>query len=352
MKKLYYFSLLTYLISTQISCVSAKKYRDLQHEKSVHFADKVNSEQELNRLKNRIGGLQRDTLTLGENYRSLTEKYTALEKANTLSVQKMETALKNNKNQLKQQENSLKKQVVAKDKTLKEKQAVLDNIELALAKDNERKEKAKKALVAATKQYTKNEVSIKEVGPNLRILISDQLLFEAGNTQLNEETNEKALVTNPILTKKGKKALAKIAEPLNKQQDISLTVVGHTDNSPVTGVTFVDNWDVSVRRATAVVRSLTKDFDMEAKQIIAAGHGEYFPITSNQTPEGQAKNRRTEIIVTFDNLENIEVLVSPEELELTEEKNTKQEKKKEKSKTKKTGNKDKEVLEKIEGEEK
>ena len=115
------------------------------------------------------------------------------------------------------------------------------------------------------------------------VSMSDKLLFKSGS---------------PDVESKGKEALEKLAEVLNKNPDISIAIEGHTDNVPIKTVQFKDNWDLSAARATNVVRLLTGQYGMDPKRLTAAGKGEFSPVADNSTPEGKAKNRRTEIVLS------------------------------------------------------
>ena len=99
----------------------------------------------------------------------------------------------------------------------------------------------------------------------------------------------------PVSTRE--EALGKLAEVLNKQTDIDVFIEGHTDNKPINTVQFKDNWDLSVIRATSVVRILIKNYNVNPLQIQPSGRGEYMPVDDNETIEGRSKNRRTEIIM-------------------------------------------------------
>ena len=114
------------------------------------------------------------------------------------------------------------------------------------------------------------------------VAMSDKLLFESGSARVD---------------KRGKEALAKLAEVLNKQSDIDVYIEGHTDSKPINTAQFKDNWDLSVIRATSVVRILTKDYGVNPLQIQPSGRGEYMPVADNESAEGRSKNRRTEIIM-------------------------------------------------------
>ena len=88
-----------------------------------------------------------------------------------------------------------------------------------------------------------------------------------------------------------------LAIVLNETKDISVVIEGHTDNVPVSGK-FADNWSLSTERATSIVRILTKDYKVDARNVVATGRSEFYPVADNTTAEGKAKNRRTEIILS------------------------------------------------------
>ncbi len=112
--------------------------------------------------------------------------------------------------------------------------------------------------------------------------MSDKLLFESGSARVD---------------KRGKEALAKLAEVLNKQTDIDVFIEGHTDTQPIHTAQFKDNWDLSVLRATSVVRILTEEYQVKPLQIQPTGRGEFMPVADNESAEGRSLNRRTEIIM-------------------------------------------------------
>ena len=130
--------------------------------------------------------------------------------------------------------------------------------------------------------FSSDELTVTEKNGKIYVAMSDKLLFESGSAQVN---------------KQGKEALGKLAEVLKKQHDIDVFIEGHTDNKPIKTVQFKDNWDLSVVRATSVVRILTKDYGVNPLQILPCGRGEFMPVDNNESVEGRAHNRRTEIIM-------------------------------------------------------
>lgn len=114
------------------------------------------------------------------------------------------------------------------------------------------------------------------------ISIADKLLFKSGSYVVND--NAKAI-------------LGKVATVVKAKPDFDLMVEGHTDNVPIKTAEILDNWDLSAKRATAVVRILQNDFGVAPGRMTAAGRSEFVPLTDNSTPEGKSRNRRTRIVV-------------------------------------------------------
>ena len=141
----------------------------------------------------------------------------------------------------------------------------------------------KTRLNAALLGFTNSGLSINIVNGRVYVSLSNQLLFSTGKTDID---------------KRGKEALKELATVLNQQEDISILVEGHTDNQAVKNLGSIkDNWDLSVLRATEVVRYLTIEGKMDPKRITASGRSEYYPIDTANSSEALAKNRRTEIIL-------------------------------------------------------
>lgn len=114
------------------------------------------------------------------------------------------------------------------------------------------------------------------------ISISDKLLFQSGSYNLTTRAID---------------VLGKVATVLNNQPNIEFLVEGHTDNVPIKGGPIKDNWDLSVLRATSVVRALQNQFNIDPKRMTAGGRSEYIPVSTNNTAAGKAANRRTRIVV-------------------------------------------------------
>ncbi|MFY7670313.1 OmpA family protein [Tenacibaculum sp. MEBiC06402] len=115
------------------------------------------------------------------------------------------------------------------------------------------------------------------------ISISDKLLFKSGSY---------------TITDKASKVLKKVATVVNAQPEMDVMIEGHTDNTPIAeNSALKDNWDLSVRRSTAIVRELQNKYEVAPERLIAAGRSSYIPLATNDTPANKAKNRRTKIII-------------------------------------------------------
>lgn len=160
-------------------------------------------------------------------------------------------------------------------RTIHEMQRVIDeqNQKVAGLLDN-----VKNALMG----FKDDELTVREEGGKIYVAMSDKLLFESASANVNAQ---------------GQQALGKLADVLNRQTDIDVYIEGHTDSIPIHTPIFKDNWDLSVIRATSVVRILTQTYHVNPLQIQPCGRGEYKPISSNATSDGRARNRRTEIIM-------------------------------------------------------
>lgn len=162
-----------------------------------------------------------------------------------------------------------------------------DNYIQGLQSALNRKDSLNMALVMNLKGAIGNlddkDINIKVDKGVVYIDISDKLLFKSGSYDITERAGE---------------VLGKVATVLKNQPDIEFMVEGHTDNIAVkSGAAFIDNWDLSVKRATTVVRVLQNQYGLSPARMAASGRGEYLPVSNNSSPEGRAANRRTRIVI-------------------------------------------------------
>ena len=171
--------------------------------------------------------------------------------------------------------NSLQQNLQAQQKRLQDLQNLLDQQRKATS---ELKNKMINALVG----YSDSDLTVTQKNGKVYISLSEKFLFPSASA-----------VVNP----KGKEALSKLATVLTANPDIAINIEGHTDSIPIR-TKFQDNWALSTARSTSVVRILVNDYKVDPKRVIASGHAWFDPIDTNSTPEGRARNRRTEIILS------------------------------------------------------
>jgi len=154
--------------------------------------------------------------------------------------------------------------------------------------------KLKNSITDALLNYKTDELNVYIKDGKVYVSLEEKLLFKSGSD---------------VVDIKGKEALKSLAKVLNGTSDITVLVEGHTDNVPIKTKLFEDNWDLSTARATSIVRILTKDYGFNSDRITASGRGQFHPVKSNDTAEGRASNRRTEIILSPDLKEIYQLLL-------------------------------------------
>ncbi|MDT0647812.1 OmpA family protein [Zunongwangia sp. F260] len=242
------------------SCVSQKKYAELET-KQRETQDQLNTAtvklnsclDEKERLNSQISTLNNTNAALLNNVGDLA----------TLSKKEAENL-----------ERSLE--------SIKEKDLAIKSMRDAINK----KDSVTLALVTSLKGALGN-ISDEDIEINVEkgvvyVSISDKLLFESGRYNV---------------TNRAKEVLGKVATVVKNKPDIEFMVEGHTDDKPISSGVIEDNWDLSVKRATSVVRTLQEEFGVEPARMTAAGRSYYIPVATNETAEGRAKNRRTRIVV-------------------------------------------------------
>jgi chemotaxis protein MotB len=240
-----------------------KKYVSKRYRESLHERDS---------LCNGIKTLQADLAKARADYAEVTMKYDALQKSSGSELDKLNSNLSQLNNDL------------GKNKeTLAQREARLRQLESILKRQDSLLQRLNNSVKNALLGFSPEELSVEMRDGKVYVSLSDKLLFKSGNANVEA---------------KGKEALKKLADVLNKNQDVSIAIEGHTDNVPIKTPLYKDNWDLSAARATNVVRLLTDEYGMDAKKLTAAGRGEFSPVADNSTPEGKARNRRTEIVLS------------------------------------------------------
>jgi chemotaxis protein MotB len=261
------------------SCVSTKKFKEMQAKMQGRF-DSLSAE---------YAKLQGELKTCNDQTASLTSKNTGLQGQVDELNKQVAFLRENNTQALKQLEDmsvisgsqaeSIKKSlenIGAKDAYIRDLQSAMahkDSLNMALVMN----------LKGAVGSGNDSDIDIKVDKGVVFIDISDKMLFKSGSFDV---------------TKGAKDVLAKVAAVLKNQPDVEFMVEGNTDNVPLKGHPgLVDNWDLSCKRATSVVRILAKTYGIPPAKMTAAGRGEWVPLMSNDTKEGKAANRRTRIVI-------------------------------------------------------
>ncbi|MEO0059641.1 MAG: hypothetical protein RLZZ312_1288 [Bacteroidota bacterium] len=249
------------------SCVSKKKFTDLES-KNKEIQDLLNSATvKLNLCNEEKSGLSASLAALkdqNDNLKSTNQNLISTAKDMTVlttkGAQNIEKALE----------------------TIKEKDLKISRMQDALTK----KDSVTLALVTSLKSSV--GISDPDIEVNVEkgvvfISIADKLMFKSGSY---------------IVSDRAKEILGKVAKVVNDKPTFECMVEGHTDNVPFSGNgILLDNWDLSVKRSTAIIRVLTKELGVKPSQLIAAGRGEYIPLNDNLTTDDRSKNRRTRIVV-------------------------------------------------------
>ncbi len=326
MKKTFYYLPGIVLISLfAVSCVSGRKYHSLQDtsrqfmsERDAFKTENIGLEMQNKELEARIASLAKESESVKqdilkaeaerakalEDYNKISAQYNELQnshedlvRGNVRETQKLLAELKAAQDNLQKKEDLLR-QLGA---NLDSKKASLDELTFELDKRNSRLAELEKILDAQKKiaQDLKNKVSEALLGfenngltvalrdGKVYVSLDEKLLFRSGSWDMDAN---------------GRNALKKLSGVLEKNPDIQVTIEGHTDNVPYNPGSgqVKDNWDLSVKRSTTVVRTLLDGSRIDAKRLTASGRGEFLPVEPNSTSESRTKNRRTEIILTPD----------------------------------------------------
>ena len=298
------------VLSLMTSCVSKKIYTDLENKytdlkkenrliadenEELHKANAQFNEEnktlkaELDKLKADRDKLQADCTATTNNLKTLKDSYAALEKNSN-------DALESNMNKNRE----LLAQLGAKEKALAAEQDRLNKLKNELASNTKRlnelesmiaakdasMKKLKETLSKALNAFEGKGLTVEQKNGKVYVSMENKLLFQTGSWAVGSE---------------GRKAVVEVGKVFAQNPDITVLIEGHTDNDKILGNIgggIENNWDLSTKRATAIVTILGENNGIRKQNLTAAGRGEYAPLMSNDTPDGKAKNRRIEIILT------------------------------------------------------
>jgi|ERR1019366_2120494 chemotaxis protein MotB len=322
MKNHFNYIILVFFTSVMLSCVPQRKLEEEQAKRAQcenELASLKTSNQEcetklteaskqlVDNLK-KVADLKSDTAIAGNSYRNLVakhnnlntineqllERYNRLLEGNISDTKKLSKELQLTQEQLLKKEDELKQLETALNKEkqnlddltleLKKREARVAELEGVLKNKDAAVNELKKKLSDALFGFEGKGLTITQKNGKVYVSMEENLLFASGSTSVES---------------KGIEALKKVAKVLEQNPDINILIEGHTDDVPMMGKGEIkDNWDLSVMRATSIVKIMLKNSNIDSKRLTAAGRGEYSPIDSAKTAEARKKNRRTEIILT------------------------------------------------------
>lgn len=278
---------------------------EAKSKKLAEDARQVNSR--IDKLTSDLASAQEEVSKLNTKYNDLQGAQEELIKGNAAESQRLLAQLRAAQADLQ------KKEAIMNDleANLDAKKSSLDELTYELEKRNARLNELERMLDAQQKAVKDLKAKVSEAlygfeGKGLTVTmkngqvyvsLDEKLLFKSGSYEIDVN---------------GKSALRKLGSLLEKNPDITITIEGHTDDVPYHSASglLVDNWDLSVKRATTVVRALTEGTNINPKRLVASGRSEYLPVDSKSTPEARQKNRRTEIILSPDLSELYKILES------------------------------------------
>ena len=307
MKNIVHRIFLIAIVGTILSCVPKKDFLDLENRhrnlESEHrllnkklqqseadnlaLNDKLNErESMIESLQNELDNLRIDYESKSKQLETLEESYTALEKN---SSQLLSENLEQNRALLKQLEE--KEKALAKEKLrlenlqkdLEERSNRIQQLEDVIASNEAKLTALKNKLSEALIDFEGRGLSVEQRNGKVYVSMENKLLFASGSWTVGTE---------------GKKAIKELANILAQNGDISVLIEGHTDNVPYSGKgPLKDNWDLSTKRATEVLKLILENNAVDPKNLTAAGRGEFLPVATNETTDGKAKNRRIEVVL-------------------------------------------------------
>ena len=297
---------LVILIALFTACVPARKYEELQtrykstqESEAAALAKAQGAEAALKEqaagmedLVKRKANLERDTTIQGTSLRNMTTQYDKINKLNTELLEKYNALLAGDRSEnrklltdleatrlrLQRQEDSLN----TLSRSLGDREAKLADLQKELATKDAAMKSLKDRVTAALSGFEGKGLTVTQKDGKIYVNLDNKLLFKSGSTTVEGE---------------GKQALTNLAKAVENEKDLSILVEGHTDTDKILpGGTMKDNWDLSVLRATSVVRILQETSRVDPTRVTAGGRGEYVPVD----PTDKAKNRRIEVILSPD----------------------------------------------------
>jgi len=257
-----------------------EKYRELDEEYSALKKDYADATAERDRLKDELESTRK-------NYATLKDSYDALEENSSAAISENSRQNRQLLAELEEKEQALVKEQTRLDKLQRDLDARsrrVNELEELIAAKDAKMNALKDAISKALTNFEGKGLTIEQRDGKVYVSMENKLLFNSGSWAVNAE---------------GRQAVKQLGQVLAENPDIAVLIEGHTDNVPYGGSgPLSDNWDLSTKRATSIVQILKENNNIDPQNLTAAGRGEYAPIATNETAEGRAKNRRIEVILT------------------------------------------------------
>ncbi|CAM3206736.1 OmpA family protein [Empedobacter falsenii] len=250
--------------STLFSCVSQKKYDELQNKFNSAYSENQGCQTELAVAKAKLA-----------NYEANQDQY--------------ENTVQSERNQIKQLQEQLKNCINGGSKNVSELVNEINQSNKYIKHLIDAKSKSDSLNMVLTNNLTRSlssneakDVDVKVLKGVVYISLADNMLYKSGSYEISPAAGE---------------TLSKIAKIINDYKDYDVLIEGNTDNVPISKPNIRNNWDLSALRASSVVQALQNQYGVDGKRLTAGGRGEYNPLTTNATAEGKSQNRRTQIII-------------------------------------------------------
>lgn len=261
-----------FLVVMISSCVSKKKFVALQQENGEIKSELTKTQVEKEDLEAKFAQIEARVSDYNSKINNLTEEVGVLTEDNKTKFNAIGNKAVISENAKIGMRKTLSK--VSPD-VLKYVHTIEDSMNLALSLNLKR-------FVDTTDLDESDDIAISIDETVVMISISDKMLFNSGSYKINSKAD---------------RVLQKVADVINSEPSLDVMIEGHTDSRTINNSKVTDNWDLSVLRATSVVRKLQQDFGVAPEKLIASGRSSYQPLTMNDTKEGRARNRRTRIVI-------------------------------------------------------
>jgi chemotaxis protein MotB len=290
------------------ACVPAKKFEDLENrfaeleEKNASLSEDLSdckdisalrgeelevTSKHLEDLKAAHAQLKEERDQLKSKHDNLQNSYNALEKNSSSALAENSERNRELLAKLEEKEKALtaeKNRLEKLEKDLQARSRRIDELEGVIAAKDAKMQELKNNISKALTAFEGKGLTVEQRNGKVYVSMENKLLFNSGSWAVGSQ---------------GKQAVQQLGSVLAQNPDINVLIEGHTDNDPYGGSgALQDNWDLSTKRATAIVHILEANKQISQERLTAAGRGEHFPIASNETAEGKAKNRRIEVILT------------------------------------------------------